>query len=919
MQDRRGFIWFATDNGVSRFDGSHFKNYSMSDGLSDNDVLRIIEDDEGRLWFLTFNGKLSFYQNDKIYNSTNNNLLKKLQFADFITSFFQDSKKNIWICSIDGTVTQISVSDSIKQFRDFNKILQIWENKSGQLKFMSTNAIYSLNHQKLSFTKLPDAWLIGTLLSDDSLLLIDTANQIKILHVDETVIKTDTIKNQKINNVSGLSVDNKKNIWISTLNGVIEFEDGIVSSKFEYHYFNNCSITSVVRDRYDNLWFSSMGKGIFMIPSTNIFLYDEKTGLADNNVTAIMLINSHKLITGSYNGAVQIIDQTGIKNYNSSLINSIGHVMKITKDHNNDTWILTTGGIYKYSSDNFEKLKFAHGTSWDKTLFIDHEGAIWIGWGRGLKKIVNGKIIIVSYGEKVNRVHAITQLYKNELLLGTDHGLYKYKNGETIRDTIENPQFSHCINDLAISDDSTLWIATDANGLMSLKNGKVSSYTTKDHLLSDHCNNLLADSNTIYLATNNGLNIIRSENNIVHIISYSTANGLVSNHINQIIKKDKNNFILATDKGIVEFDERKLPKSVPSDPYLNSVIINDSAQQLLSYYDLNYNNNNIRIDFGAINFNSAGNIYYRYKLIGVDANWNYTIYTSVKYSYLHPGNYTFIVATQNADGSWNPKTASFSFFIETPWWQTWWFRTLVGLCLIGTIYLIVRWRFNAYKQKINRERALSESELKALRSQINPHFIYNSLNAIQDFILQNQKEDAHLYLTKFATLMRSILSHSRASTVSLEEEITSLSLYLELETLRFNNQFTFQFIVDEQIDTEYVQIPSMILQPYIENAILHGLATINEGGKIIISFSLKNNFLVSTIEDNGIGRKKAAESRKQRIWKGHKSLGMAVTQERIDLISHHQKEKTRIEISDLVNETNTPLGTRVTIYFPLAG
>lgn len=197
MQDRRGFIWFATDNGVSRFDGSHFKNYSMSDGLSDNDVLRIIEDDEGRLWFLTFNGKLSFYQNDKIYNSTNNNLLKKLQFADFITSFFQDSKKNIWICSIDGTVTQISVSDSIKQFRDFNKILQIWENKSGQLKFMSTNAIYSLNHQKLSFTKLPDAWLIGTLLSDDSLLLIDTANQIKILHVDETVIKTDTIKNQK--------------------------------------------------------------------------------------------------------------------------------------------------------------------------------------------------------------------------------------------------------------------------------------------------------------------------------------------------------------------------------------------------------------------------------------------------------------------------------------------------------------------------------------------------------------------------------------------------------------------------------------------------------------------------------------------------------------------------------------------------
>ena len=560
-----------------------------------------------------------------------------------------------------------------------------------------------------------------------------------------------------------------------------------------------------------------------------------------------------------------------------------------------------------------------NSAGWNKSLFIAKNGTPWIGWGAGLRKIINGKVYVANYNPTGNRIYAMAELHNDDFYVGSDYGLFRYKEGKFFSDYHGNPHLMYRINAMAFTADSALWMATNAYGLLSFKNGKVSSYTTKDHLLSDHCNNLLADSNTIYLATNNGLNIIRSENNIVHIISYSTANVLVSNHINQIIKKDKNNFILATDKGIVEFDERKLPKSVPSDPYLNGVIINDSAQQLLSYYDLNYNNNNIRIDFGAINFNSAGNIYYRYKLIGVDANWNYTIYTSVKYSYLHPGNYTFVVATQNADGSWNPKTASFSFFIETPWWQTWWFRTLVGLCLIGTIYLIVRWRFNAYKQKINRERALSESELKALRSQINPHFIYNSLNAIQDFILQNQKEDAHLYLTKFATLMRSILSHSRTSTVSLEEEITSLRLYLELETLRFNNQFTFQFIVDEQIDTEYVQIPSMILQPYIENAILHGLATINEGGKIIISFSLKNNFLVSTIEDNGIGRKKAAESRKQRIWKGHKSLGMAVTQERIDLISHHQKEKTRIEISDLVNETNTPLGTRVTIYFPLAG
>ncbi len=916
MQDREGFIWFATDNGVSRFDGTHFKNYTLADGLTDNDVLKIAEDAEGRLWFLTFNGKLSFYQNDKIYNSTNCELLRKIKFTDFITCFYQDSKKNIWICSIDYSIAMISASGEVKIYKNIAKIMYMWEDK-GQIIFSSTKSIYFFNANHFTHITLPTAWACGLFISKDSLLMLKASGGFETYKIYGKLRPVNTPLKLKSEIIRNIYDDNKKNIWLSTLSGAIEFRNGIISPDYEYDYLKNYSITSVFRDHDNNLWFSSFAKGVFIIPSTAIYLFNEKSGLVENDISAVAFINDSTLLLGSNNGSIQILNPSGVEEYGHSLVAPTGRVLKIGNDRHGTIWILTEKAIYKYRNGKLTKLNFIDQTTWYKTLFISHDGTPLIGWGRGLKKIIDNAVSIIYADTGVNRVYAIEQLDNNDFLLGTNKGLYHFKDGKMLPDNNGNPLLIHRINALTFDADSTLWIGTNDYGLLSISHGVVKSYTTSNHMLSNHCNSLFVDSNKIYVATDNGLNVLHKEKNLMKINSYSLANGLVSNRINQVVKMGKNTIILATDKGLVEFDERKLPHSSISTPYINAIVINDTLKPLATNYNFKYSENNIRIDFGAINFNSAGNIYYRYKLEGIDADWNYTTYTSVKYSYLHPGNYNFIVATQNADGSWNPKTASLGFYIETPWWQTWWFKSVAGLILIGIIVLVIKWRISVYKERINRERALAESELKALRAQINPHFIYNSLNAIQDFILQNQKEDANLYLTKFATLMRSILSYSRSSTVSLEEEIASLQLYLELEALRFNNHFTFRFIVDEQIDTEYVQIPSMILQPYIENAILHGLSPLAGGGKITISFILKNNFLVCVIEDNGIGRKKAAEARSQRVWKGHKSLGMTVTQERIDLLSSHQKQKINMEITDLVDDNNTATGTRVTIYFPL--
>jgi len=472
------------------------------------------------------------------------------------------------------------------------------------------------------------------------------------------------------------------------------------------------------------------------------------------------------------------------------------------------------------------------------------------------------------------------------------------------------------MNVLAVTTESTLWIAAEGNGLLSFKNNIVTSYTTKNHLLSNHCSDVIAEGNKLYLSTDNGLNVINTGKAIT-IRSYSQANGLVSNRINRVIRKNKNELLVATDRGIIEFNEANLPPTPASVPYINAIRVNEQPSNQSQLSNLKYNENDISIDFGAINFNRVGNTHYRYKLSGIDSGWNVAFSSTVKYSHLRPGKYVFTMSTQDAGGNWSSKNASFSFYIQTPWWQTWWFIALCVLAGIGVVTLIVRARIRVYQRKLEQQKSMAESELKALRSQINPHFIYNSLNSIQDFIMQNQREDANLYLAKFARLMRNILSHSRTGKISLAEEIESLGLYLELESLRFNNQFTFSFEISDGINPEEIDIPSMILQPYAENAVLHGLASREKDGKITIGFSRDSNFLICTIEDNGIGRKKATELKQQRARRGGKSLGMKITQERIDLLSIGEKHKINLQISDLVDEKENPCGTRVTLNFPI--
>lgn len=260
-------------------------------------------------------------------------------------------------------------------------------------------------------------------------------------------------------------------------------------------------------------------------------------------------------------------------------------------------------------------------------------------------------------------------------------------------------------------------------------------------------------------------------------------------------------------------------------------------------------------------------------------------------------------------------------------WVPW---LVFGLAGFAMLYLILHLRVNAERAKgiakkqeaelkqVKAEfaRQIAESEMSALRAQMNPHFIFNVLNSINRYIMLNDSEVASRYLTQFARLIRLVLENSKTAKVSLEADMEALRLYINMEKLRFLDKFDYVIEVDDDIDQQFTQIPPLLIQPYVENAIWHGLMQKENGGLLTIRLKAQDeHVLLVSIEDNGIGRMHSALL-KSKTAVSHKSHGLQMTKDRIAIVNRLYGIQTEVAIEDLMNG-NTPLGTRVTLTIPI--
>ena len=385
---------------------------------------------------------------------------------------------------------------------------------------------------------------------------------------------------------------------------------------------------------------------------------------------------------------------------------------------------------------------------------------------------------------------------------------------------------------------------------------------------------------------------------------------------------------LAYRQGFALFDPVKWEKNtVLAQPYLTEInilgkkFITDTILYYKKSLNLNHTENFFSLEFSALNPFAGDKTKFLYKLVGFDEDWRSTSnHRQAEYTNVPGGNYTFLLKAGNNEGIWNPKPYQLQINISIPWWESSWFYGSLILSGILVLYAFYRYRLNQLKSKqqvqFEFNQKIAKVEMSALRAQMNPHFIFNCLNSIDYFIIQNDAEKASDYLNRFSRLIRLILQNSRSTKISLQDDLEALKLYIEMESLRFDDQFKYAVKVANDIDLQQIKVPPMLLQPYVENAIWHGLSNKYGKGKLDLKIDRKTNYLYCSIQDNGIGREAASKLRSKSTTR-HKSFGMQIAKERLNLINQLEDEKGLVEIIDLKDKNGQADGTKVVLKIPI--
>ncbi|MBA2612724.1 MAG: histidine kinase [Bacteroidetes bacterium] len=937
LQDSKGFIWSCGDMGVSRYNGYAFKNFSTEDGLPDNTVFFMYEDRKERIWFSSFSGKLSFYDNGKIYALPCNYTLEKTIKDMFITSIYVDKGDTAWI----GVAKTMTNNQNF-----FMKINPGWK-KSGFQKINIPHGKYFIdidgkgkifggdNTKQLTITKYNKSLnkiisfpvgidcelkvymrFILTQLNDGSYL---ASFDKKIIRFNNTGIIIQKEENSVIINIKQC---NDSSIIVTTYNGVSVYADKNLENRKVIRQLSNKVITGVCNDKENGLWLTSEGHGLYYIPYRNFLYYTSQNGVSESKITCIGAYGS-KVLVGHLDGTASILFEDSVCSITINPKNDYDQAGRLTGicNYEGRTIIATMK-----NAGYFEKSKYK-----DIPVFENS----------GIKRFIksgDGNIIalyyraIGKYDPKAGfrpihflpihmRVDNIFEDSNNLIWLCSANGIYTYNYKKLSPLNLSNELFSLRASDISESSDKSIWIATRGGGVIIKKGKKIDQITEQQGLSGNMCRSLFVDSNVVWVGTNKGLSRISiMGNDIFTIDNFYAKNGLLTNEVNAIIKHD-GKLWLAHNNGVSVFDITNIkPNKYPPPVYIEQVFVNDSLRKKEELMNLSYDQNYLKINFIGLSYKDAGNVEYRYKVVGIDSNWIYSNYTTVSYHTIPPGSYSFIVAAKNNDGYWSSHPAIIYFKILQPWWKTWLFIVFAAIVAMAIIGLIFKYRLNAIKKrerlKAIHQAKLSIAELKALRSQMNPHFIFNAINSVQYFITNNDPMSSQKYLSKFARLIRYVVDNSKPSVIPLTKELEALYLYLDLELLRFENKFEYIVNVNKSIDVENVQIPSMLIQPYVENAIWHGLMHKDTTGKIKIEINITDNVLICIVEDNGIGRKKAQEILREKNNEFHKSVGMSITQERLDIINQQYNSNLTVTVIDLEDSVGNAIGTRVELNLP---
>ncbi len=929
FEDDKGFIWLCADKGFFKYTGKEYKKYNNIEqrGLS---VFGVQQDPRKRIWCNNISGQFFYVEGDKLTLFID---LSK-QLKGVLAKFFV--KKNyLWVFTrsdiyqinlttkeiktvikaktyIGGTFSYndaiyYQTIDSISRITTNNKIKSFLARKL----LVKNKKVKPIPPTKsISFKCGTDLFLMQENGFDNIFFKINTSKKnIKIINGFEDINKygTHTI------------FENNKEVWFGTNKGVWVYEYVKNCFQLKKHFLKDKNVTKILKDKDNNYWLSTLNNGIYLIPNINI----ETSNILNKNISSLDKLNDSTLVFGLRNGNLGFYNTN---NYQSKIIKLptndrvsaikclSSNIILVSKDIT--SYVLDYKKNQYVKTDTYQSVKSFSIVN-DNILGASSNTATLLKKSNVMlkKDFFRDKVKTISRGKRT-----YTSYYnkkKKEVYISYVDGLIVYDSTWNAKSIQYNNKFIYA-KSITKTTNGIIWVGTFKDGIFAIKNNSVvNHYTTKSGLTSNNIEKIKTDKNTLWIATDNSIQKFNTTS--FQFKKLTKKEGIPSYDISGIeFIKDK--VFFSSNEGLFSINKKKTFKKYNPKVYFNTFQINEKDTLIKPEYVLNHTQNTIKIGFNVTGFSFDKNGKYKYRLKGINNNWILTEagVNTVKYNSLPSGNYIFQVQPY-LDSSQNEyKIKELKFTIKKAFWTTWWFKIIISFLLLGSIILYYKIKLNRKEkerltqlEKINLEKELIAINLTALRSQMNPHFIFNALNSIQDLVLKQDTDATYDSIVLFAELIRNALSYSNQDFISINKELRFLNVYLQLEKLRFGKEFNYCISYYENNDLE---VPSLLIQPFIENALVHGLLHKSGKKELNIKFSFTQNKLQCIITDNGIGRIKAKEIG-ERQGNHHESFALGAIEKRLEIFKKQYNQNIGYSIEDLYLN-GAAAGTKVVVIMP---
>lgn len=796
-QDSKGYIWMNTDRGVARYDGKDFKIYTISEGLMSNDNFSMLFDSKENKWLYSFKSVSCLRNNEEIRNIDDTNNHFSFFFIDSEDQIYY-LKSNVNRDKTESELVFVVVKDDkiinytcpSFNFETFNNKMYFYQWKDN-IYFVSYNFKTGEIVETLKWdnrlekmvtntdTDAPKVPFLNILIRNPELIQIDDTYSIVLSGKEYALVKgSDIIKISPFPDNStkftiGDTYINNNEVFVVLQSGVYKYSVSSEGADNWENVFKYPKVTGVMKDREGNFWVSTLGEGLFKFYGYGKFngLFQIKY-ISNDNIVKVHGHNNEEIYYANSNNTIKNIDT--LKSYDGGLLKDFRFID-----------FIENGVVYGGNNAIYFNGKVL-GEFAFKGIYINNDSIVFAGpFGLNffdknnlyhLSKELDHDRIDIS-----GRMYAV--LYENGIFYsGNQQGLYwgRPQKDELIPICLDPDLETVSVNFIRKTSDGLLWVSTEGNGVFVLRNKETIKHFYGE-LLDGNIHSLKIDEkDQVWIATKNGVNkIVHDKNDQFTVKKYTSFHGLPSDYVNDVYCYN-DTLYAATDEGLVRMDMKEIDRTDFNQAppvYLNRIVLRENGHSSIlrsdSTYILAHDQNNLTVSYSGISFRSNGNISYLYRLMPLNKEWRQTKNDELDFSDLQAGNYTFEVKAVNALGIVSAGPARYSFVIKPHFTRTWWFLGLSLIGIVGLVFLLVYlyFRYQRIKnlEKAKLDRQLTQLKLKSLQSQLNPHFIFNSLNAIQQFVNKEDKDQANIYLARFAKLMRLYLMGSDSQFITLSQ------------------------------------------------------------------------------------------------------------------------------------------------------